>query len=259
MADAEVETKRSTIVWPLPLYTAMRDRVGPRGLTEFVVAAVEQHLGAAPGLSEASNEVGDLRHLCQLLADRVAMGGDDDMRREALMELAGLPEWFETTGWPVAMAALVRPVVEPSSVAPSELEVQTPVQIREDVPAAAEGERADLFAAVARKTGIDLEPNLKAALVPASEIAKPEEHHNHAWERTEGILCCTCGAWIDDGDPAYPQGIVRDENYGAPSMTLTVEAPTLAEPAAVVAVVESEPLCPKCQDELVGGECWNCA
>lgn len=250
--ETEVETTRVTMVWPKDLKERVREKVGARGLTNFALEAVERHLEDADPISEAGEEVGELRHLCQLLADRVAMGGDDEMRREALMELSGLPEWFEVTGWPTEMAALVRPaqVVEPEKPAPENSEVQTPVQISEEAPAAAEGERDDLFAKVARRTGIDLEPDLKDKLKAASELEKPEAHHNHAWERTDGILCCTCGAWIDEGDPEYPQGIVRDEGW-TPAVQLTVEE----NPPPIA----SEPACPKCGDELVGGECWTCA
>lgn len=32
----------------------------------------------------------------------------------------------------------------------------------------------------------------------ANEVAWPEDVHNHEFERTDGLLCCTCGAWIEE-------------------------------------------------------------
>jgi hypothetical protein len=186
------------------------------------------------------------------------MGGDDDDRRQALMEVE-LPEWLVTTGWPTEMANLVRPPAPTASpVAPENPDVQTPVQISDEEPATAEGERDDLFARIAKRTGQPVDPGFKD-LQRASDLdapEKPKDHHNHAWERTDGILCCTCGAWIDDGDPAHPNGIVRDEDW-TPAVVLTTQLNP--EPTVVTVVPASEPLCPKCQDELVGGECWTCA
>jgi hypothetical protein len=256
----EVETERVTMAWPKDLKDRVKEKNGPRGLTEFTVAALERHLLDADPIAESSEEVGNVRALCQLLADRVAMGGDDDDRRQALMELE-LPDWLVTTGWPTEMANLVKPppLVDASSLAPENSEVQTPVQISEEVQGdAAAGERDDLFARMAKRTGQPLDPGFKDLQV-ASDLEVPEKPsgnvHNHAWERTDGILCCQCGAWIDDSDPAYPNGIVRDENW-TPSITLTTD---LNPPAPVVVEEPAKELCPTCQDELVAGECWNCA
>lgn len=268
--ETEAPTERVTMVWPKSLKAAVRDKVGPRGLTDFAVAAVERHLTDADPIAASSEEVGELRHLCQLLADRLAMGGTDEDRREALMELE-LSDWLETTGWPTEMAKLVRPAAPPEKP-----EVQTPVQIIEDVPAAALGERDDLFARIAAKTGQPVDPGF-ADLKRASDLEVPEkppvepDEHNHAWARVDEILTCECGAWIDMEDPEYPQGIVRDEGYVS-TMALTVpdNPPALqevielsvasAQMVEVVAVAQAaEPKCPKCGDELVAGECWTCA
>lgn len=259
----EPETERTTMVWPKTLKDAVRAKVGPRGLTDFAIAAVERHLVDADPIAASSEEVGELRHLCQLLADRLAMGGDDEARREALMEL-DLQDWLDTTGWPHEMAALVRPApLEPPAAENSE--VQTPVQIAEEAPAAAEGERDDLFARIAKRTGQPIDPGFKD-LQRASDLEVPpkpsEDVHNHGWTRIDGILTCQCGAWIDDSDPEYPQGIVRDENWKGPSVTLTVPLNPAAteEAATTVAEPEAKVMCPNgCGDELVAGECWTCA
>lgn len=285
----EPETERTTMVWPKALKDAVREKVGPRGLTDFAIAAVERHLVDADPIAASSEEVGELRHLCQLLADRLAMGGDDEARREALMEL-DLQDWLDTTGWPHEMAALVRPAPLEAPAQPA-AEVQTAVQIDEEAAPAAEGERDDLFARMARKTGQDLDPGFKD-LQRASDLPIPpkpsEDVHNHAWERTDGILCCQCGAWIDESDPEYPQGIVRDENWKGPSVTLTVPLNPATEVTEVVVISEpgdgkpvtellehfgvegqtyvapaapaEKVMCPNgCGDELVAGECWTCA
>lgn len=302
---------RVTMVWPKELKDQVQQIAGPRGLTEFVVTAVQQHLKIAPSLDAVTEEVNQTKALVQTLADKLVLGGDTSDRLQSLLEVE-FPAWIETVGWPVAFAELVHarragdtpsiertPEVSPEPVerqpaapkaqegavfvdesqitrvgsaerhaakaqadleagveVPTEPEVELepePEVVQSEVvedpagvaPVKALGDRDDLFARVLKQTGQDLSdmPGLK----PASELATPapkEQVHNHAWERTDGVLRCECRSWIDDSDPAYPNGIVREEGWSPP-----------AEEAAENAVV----MCPKGHGELIDGECWTCS
>ena len=103
---------RLTMAWPKGLKQQVREKNGPRGLTEFVVEAVELHLkgGAGDTIKSQEKEVNELKWLVQLLADRIVMGGSDQDRREALMEVE-FPSWVDTNGWPSEWARLVKPEV----------------------------------------------------------------------------------------------------------------------------------------------------
>lgn len=240
MTTTEVEgppTERATMVWPKDLKNRVRDKVGPRGLTDYTVAAVERHLQDSDQLDELTLELNQSKALIQLLADRLAMGLD--VRHEAVMEI-DLPEWLDTTGWLPEYAALVRPSSTPVEAPVDNLVVQTgekswgesegsapisdiepsegiegattPIQITEAAPS---GERTDLFAKVMERTGGQLDPGF-SSLKPASELPvppKPEqpEVHNHAWVKIDDVYTCECTAIIDESDPVtYPNGVVRE-------------------------------------------------
>lgn len=108
----EVEDKpneRVTMEWPKELKAQVRDKVGPRGLTEFTIEAVNIHLsGTNERIKEQELELNSTKHLVQLLADRLAMGGDPVDRLSSMMEI-DLPAWIDTTGWPNEYAKLVKP------------------------------------------------------------------------------------------------------------------------------------------------------
>jgi len=102
----EVETERVNMNWPTGLKERVRELVGTRGLTGFVVEAVETRLSGEDRVKSLEKEVDELRYLAQLLADRYVMGGDHEDREAFLMELE-LPTWLRTDGWPTNLARQV--------------------------------------------------------------------------------------------------------------------------------------------------------
>lgn len=110
MPDKE-ETERVTMLWPVDVKAQVRERVGPRGLTDFAVDAVRAKLGQPvedPELAE-SKELGDARFLVQRLADCIAMQGDYEDRESVLREI-DLPPWVQTIGWPENLARAINPI-----------------------------------------------------------------------------------------------------------------------------------------------------
>ena len=87
-AEGAGET-RVSMNWPNDLKAAVRDRVGSRGLTTFVLAAVREKLGA--GSTEQVTE--DLRPLTERLFRVVASLGSHEAAREVL-EDPSLPSWL---------------------------------------------------------------------------------------------------------------------------------------------------------------------
>jgi hypothetical protein len=243
------ETERVTMVWPKALKDQVRDKAGQGGMTEWVMEAARIHLGVSGDLDATTVELNQAKHLVQLLADRLVMGGEHDDRLQALMEVE-LPEWIDVTGWPAPMAALVKPEaptapaigdpvtvtevvpaktpppavesVPESGEAPSEVPVQTPVDLPHDKQS---GDRDDLFAKVMKKTGGKLEgvPGLKVA----SEVEPPPE-------------------------PAPVDGPIEP-------LPEDVEAEKALEVIEEVVEIATSTKCPECGDELIDGECWTCA
>jgi hypothetical protein len=217
------------MVWPKSLKERVRDQVGSRGLTEFVLEAVEAHLdeGARAAIQQAGKEVNQLKWLVQQLADRVAMGGDSDKRLSGLMELE-LPEWIETKGWPRDMAQRVRP--EPVQLEPApdpdKVVVAEKVERPKPVEPAPEPKKVsadDLLSKVmakAQQKGVAL---ADIGLKPASEIERPKFERPSTTEDSP----------IDVPMPSTP---VAQE--------MTTDSP--AEK------------CPTCDQELIDGECWTC-
>lgn len=104
----EEETDRVTMLWPVELKEAVREEVGPRGLTTFTVAAVRAKLGTHDSHKEDSKELNEVRFLVQRLADSIALGGDYEDRESTLREI-DLPPWVDTTGWPEHLARAINP------------------------------------------------------------------------------------------------------------------------------------------------------
>lgn len=265
MADEEA-TERVTMVWPKDLKDEVRDKAGQRGMTDFIMEATRLHLGVSADLDATTTQLNEAKHLVQLLADRLVMGGEHDDRLQALMELE-LPAWIDTTGWPTPMAELVHPEVPtaplvgdpvtvthappktpppavdelpepgeaqppvPDKPEPSAPEVSTPV----DLPHDKQGPRDDLFAKVMAKTGGKLAdvPGLKVA----ADVEPPAEKApvDGPIEPLDG----PSGLSVDDDDQAAEALEVMEE---------VVEIATKAGKA-----------CPTCGDELIDGECWTCS
>ena len=87
-AEGAGET-RVSMNWPNDLKAAVRDRVGSRGLTTFVLAAVREKLGASS--TEQATE--DLKPLVERLFRVVASLGSHEAAREVL-EDPSLPSWL---------------------------------------------------------------------------------------------------------------------------------------------------------------------
>lgn len=88
--------------WPAELKREVRDRVGNREMTTFVLEAVRDRLDGYKELGDVNRLLIEARELAQQLADAVVTGGDREERAAALMELH-LPEWIDRTGWPSQM------------------------------------------------------------------------------------------------------------------------------------------------------------
>lgn len=304
---SEVEEKpneRVTMEWPKELKAKVRDKVGPRGLTEFVVEAVGIHLaGTNERIKEQELELNSTKHLVQLLADRLAMGGDPVDRLSSMMEVE-LPSWVDTTGWPNEYAKLVKSdlveapgltqlanhfgvegtvkvpegqpldtrtaVVEPPKMSdcPSPLgtvckdpscpvhfgaliqmvegSVQMPVQTDDseiDPTAIAEGMRQAELAKerIAKRTAAD------AATEPAPELDVPADAATEPWTPPAA----------SGGDDLFARVMAKTggkvEGFEGLKEHLK-PASEIERPAPVV----QKDLCPKCNEELVDGECWTC-
>lgn len=137
---ATVPTTRVTQNWPTELKEAVEAVAGKRGGTEFTLAAVRDRLSSSDRLLELDQELNDARYLCQLLADRYAMGGTAADRESALMEVE-LPSWLDTKGWPEALAKQVAKPVAPKPqpvVQPPPATVQVDLNGEPEKPAAPE-------------------------------------------------------------------------------------------------------------------------
>lgn len=290
---ADEETERVNMVWPKSVKERVRDKVGNRGLTEFVLEAVDLHLvgDTAERLQLAGKETNELKWLVQQLADRVAMGGDSDVRLQGLMELE-LPSWIETAGWPKEAADRVRPDLAPKvkpepdgTVVVSEVVPAKPIkepEVKDSALVAATASEVkavgdDMLAKVmakAKEKGVDL---ASIDLKPASEVEAPEP-------KTPAPLPeCVCGAVIDSEEcrlrahssgprlasepleeERFPEdgdlpGMIRIGERVFPDVEPVIEDPNADETEQLRAEAASAAgLCAKCGEELIDGECWTC-
>lgn len=100
------------MVWPTDLKGRAQEVAGEGSLTEFTIEAVEAHLKDHTVIRDTQRELDETKLLCQLLADRIVMGGTSTDRLEALMEVE-FPSWMDTSGWPSEFAKRVP--TEPSA------------------------------------------------------------------------------------------------------------------------------------------------
>jgi hypothetical protein len=321
--------------WPVELKEAVRERVGGRGLTPFVISAVEAKLGTHDEHKADSKELNEVKFLAQRLADTIAMRSDYEDPESTLREL-DLPPWVDTTGWPEELARAINPEEStPEPVAPyvdtrdditeqmddlaeqeamayeREYAQATEARIPDDfqsvgmigddggVFSKGEGDRPgvgdvilseppktshsnDLFTRLTEKAaekGVDISG---VDLKPASSIERPEVKtltaeeagfkleteekaepvHNHSWARMEDphglydgqAYVCDCGATMDSR---------RVYQFGELPGPKEVQVPTevavpLEVPAEEPTPVAASDVCPKCQQPLVAGECWEC-
>lgn len=106
--EEEKATARVTMLWPPELKAAVRERVGSRGLTEFVIEATKAKLGTHDAHKADSKELSEVKYLAQQLADSIAMGSDYADPLTTLQEI-GLPDWIQTDGWTDELSNLVKP------------------------------------------------------------------------------------------------------------------------------------------------------
>lgn len=203
----EKKHDRVNMNWPLGLKERVSEHVGARGLTEFVVGAVETRLVDEDRVKTLEKEVDELRYLAQLLADRYVMGGDHENRETFLMEV-DLPSWIRTEGWPTDLAKQVQKDHIP--------EVHTPKPpapvIGQPTKEYTEAElHAPSYAVAARESGKSPMPASPEVLEAAGEQMITPGGSPAGTYTTEAIQTP-----VEEPEPAAPLG--RDNPvYAAPS------------------------------------------
>ncbi len=265
------ETQRVTMLWPSELKEQVRDKAGQRGMTDFTVEAVRARLTVTDDLEQAKKELAKTQYLAQLLADRVAMGGDEQDRREAMMEVE-LPSWIQTDGWPKEIADLVKPEPAPEPVKPvvtivppkeapvakpepdepaPEPAVETPVETPAALPHDGHSAKDDLMERVRAKQkelGLVSDEDMRESLglmKPASELKKPVPKPAIPTEPAPKL-----GVPADAPTPVAPKPAIPTEP--APDLGVASHTPAAPAPEPVV------DRCPSCGEPLVAGECWEC-
>jgi hypothetical protein len=230
------DTARVNMIWPKDLKDRVTDKNGPRGLTEFTLEAVEVALqGGADELKRLEKELNETKHLAQLLADRIVMGGSSVDRLEAFMELE-LPTWLDTSGWPSEMAKRV----------PTELPELPPAVVDEPGP-------------------VDAEEAFVEPEEPTDWINDPETTPEEKIEKFEELEPqVTTGPPSGDELPDdFFEKKVGAGDLFARVMEKTGNDPLMNSLKPASEIPQPEPkvekdVCPTCGDELVSGECWTC-
>jgi len=102
------EMVRVAMEWPKEVKETVREKVGPRGLTEFVLDAVHDRLNGSA--LDSKEEIREARDVAQKLADLVM---SDSVDKSLTLTSMHRPRWLDTNSWPVPE---VEP--EPEPVAP---------------------------------------------------------------------------------------------------------------------------------------------
>lgn len=245
------------MVWPAELKDRVRDKVGSRGLTEFVTEAVDLHLrGGADALAALEKELNETKNLAQLLADRTVMGGSNVDRLEAFMELE-LPSWMDTSGWPSEFAKRVHP--ETAEEFDAKLEAGEPVVLLPELPPEVVRDEPTPQPEVTTCTHCGGEGCEQCNSV-GEWLADPKTTVEEKVEKFEALSPQeTTGP---DEDEFFAQKTSGSDLF-AKVMAATGGDPLMNElkPASEVPAPEAKPMidaCPNCGDELVNGECWNC-
>lgn len=226
---SEQATERVSMIWPSELKQQVRDKAGKRGITDYLIEAAQIHMGVSGGMAAQEQEINELRHLIQLLADRLAMGGGEQERREAFMEVE-LPAWIDTTGWPSTFASLVKPepVVQVEPEVPQTVEVVAVVPPKQEAAPRAAAPKAKAAPEVP-----EVQPDPIQTPVQASGSDLLERIRAKAMEK---------GVDISDAQ-------LRPAS--------TVSKPEPKQPSPEPELPEL-PRCARCGQELVDGECWTC-
>lgn len=219
------DTERVTMVWPSSLKEQVRERVGQRGLTGFVLEAVQTKLGTHDAVTqeikETSRELNEARDLAQRMADLFVRQGDYEDPTEQLQELA-LPAWIATTGWPSELAKLVPP--EDSRLL---------VNVLADEPEKPEKPEAEV-------EPIDVDGLLHRPMA----LAKPKDPN------AKPDLFARLQSQVPGLKPA--------SEILAPGATepVSTPVPNVVTPSPVVEAAVD--VCPVCGSALLDGECWEC-
>lgn len=295
MTDDEKEpTTRVAMLWPVELKDAVREEVGPRGLTDFTLEAVRAKLGVHDAHKEDSKELNEVRFLAQRLADAIALGGDYEDRAETL-RLMELPAWIRTDGWASDLAAIVQPedstpepVVEPDLPSLADIDEMNEPEVMEtkpcpywhqdqqcELPSRHEGAHH-----AGELTWGEPAPDLPAVGDPGTIVSEPpsapkgdlaERVRQKALEKgvdLSGIDLKPASkvetppvrgahAQLEEHNHAFE--VVEGGRRCACGTMIddTTKPPTLTEVEPEVA--PSNPnACPNCGGELVSGECWEC-
>lgn len=230
-------TSRVSMVWPDSLKAKVRDRVGGRGLTDFVVEAVEAKLGKRDGHDPSSREMNEVRDLAQRLADALALGGDYEDRASALRYLQ-LPAWIQTIGWPEELTTVV---------AAEEPEPEPVEPVVEDIQHKAERPVEDV--------------ELPAIGDPGTvRSAEPEPSKGDDW--VEKVRSKAAEKGVDlSGVDLKPASVIEKPEptpEPEPEPEPEVEVQVAPEPEPMATAIANPNTCPECGTELVAGECWEC-
>lgn len=243
-------TERVAMYWPIELKGRVRETAGDRGLTKFVIAAVEAKLGTRDEHQVDVKELGEARSLVQSLADAIVRFGDYEDPYERLLEI-GLPSWVDTTGWPAELASTVpaddstpEPVKEPERV---ETPTADQVEANPDDGPDEEREYSD--------------EDLRRPLFMTGDKADKVEDLPHDQQgdnllerlQAKGLIKPASEVIVKDA-PAE-----ESEQPSIPESTVEVPEPEAAVGASAAELgAAAEPTCPKCGGPLVQGECWEC-
>jgi len=194
----EKETARVAMEWPVDLKDQVREKVGPRGLTDFTIDAVRAKLATHTAHQAAVEELEEVKFLAQQLADAIALGGDYEDTAETL-RLFDLPSWIETTGWSDELVAIVRDEDDYRPAHPPDRGPIRPVEdhelpavgdpgtVRSAPPVAPKGDLLERVRNKAREKGVDLSG---VDLRPATEIEAPPATN----------ACPNCGSELVAGE-----------------------------------------------------------
>ncbi len=277
-------TQRVVMLWPEELKEQVRDIVTKDGstITDFVVKAVEVHLGQSQDLGQVEKEVNEVRHFAQQLADQLVLGvNSPEERLQTLMEI-DFPSWIDTSGWPSNFAERVRPefVTPPvSHMGDMDDEPGSTHQraVTEGIPSAptvVRRRKDEEVSVVAAEIAVR-DKAILDRLQEAEDIERAQDEiiaadPTPAPEEPVAVAVEPAPVVAPDRDDMFARimakaGGKRDD---VPGLKLASEVakpepkedgPNEVETQQLEAEAASAAgLCATCGDELIDGECWSC-
>lgn len=241
------EYDRVNMQWPAGLKEVVRKRVGPRGLTEFVVDAVQIHL-TQDGYAGVAEDLRLARQLAQRLANTLVTMNDPTARMSFLMNVE-FPEWIDTSQWPPELVRRLNESGDQEAVPEPDPEpiVEKPVPVD---PAAEVPQLAQIHEVRLERVE-DPDPT-EAPAEKEPESGKPDPliqpldlphdaNSDDLFSRLKGSGALKSASEIPKPAPKAP---AAEEPVPGPE----------SGPASEVATGT----CPICRDDLVGEECWSC-